>query len=384
MLQQPRFYHCQLRQQPKEPFRQFHHHPLPFYLTMGGALPRLTLAYETWGTLNEAKDNALLLFTGLSASAHAASHQAEDTPGWWEAMVGPNRALDTNRYFVLCVNHLGSCFGSTGPAECNPDAGIPYGLGFPPLAIRDLAIAVDLVAEALGVRQFSLVVGTSLGGMCALEYAACFPKKTRGLVSISATGRSGPQSIAFRHVQRQLILNDPKFRQGQYYGMDDPPLDSMVLARQIGNISYRSREEWEQRFGRRRTKAGFHLEADFEVETYLQHMGEKLGQFFDPNSFLFLSRAMDLFSLGQGFSSYREGVERLEGKALIIGVTRDMLFPLKEQEELHHELLLAGVASRFAVLDSPAGHDAFLVEFPFFEKELRHFLEELDLKRGWP
>ena len=345
----------------------------PFPLLLGNHLDGFQLAYETWGTLNADRSNAILLFSGLSASSHACSHHRFDQPGWWEAMIGPGAALDTSSFFVICANHLGSCFGSTGPASNNAKTQKEFGPDFPPIMIRDMAGAVHELVQSLGIERLHGVIGTSLGGMLALEYAACFPEEVKNMVMISATGRTGPQSIAFRYVQRLVILNDPRFNQGWYYDQDEKPSMSMVIARQIGNITYRSRDEWNQRFGRRRTGVGFNFGVDFQVESYLNHMGHKLGDFFDANSFLFLSKAMDLYSLGWGFSSYREGVERIKCRSLIIGVTTDMLFPLDEQQALYDQLMGAGVDVGLEVLDSPAGHDAFLVDFTFFSEKLSQF-----------
>ena len=344
-----------------------------FELLLGGRLPGFQLAYETWGALNEKKDNAILLFSGLSASSHARSHHRFDLPGWWEAMIGQGEALDTNKFFVICANHLGSCFGSTGAASLNPETGKQFGPEFPPLMIRDMARAAHEMVASLGIQKLHGVIGTSLGGMLSSEYAACFPDEVANLVTISATGRTGPQSIAFRYVQRLVILNDPRFNQGWYYDQVEKPSSSMVIARQIGNITYRSREEWNQRFGRRRTGRGYNFGVDFHVESYLDHMGHKLGDFFDANSFLFLSKAMDLFSLGWGFSSYHQGVERIKSRSLVIGVTSDILFPLDEQESLYRILASAGVDARLEVLDSSAGHDAFLVDVTFFHEKVKKF-----------
>lgn len=347
--------------------------PLP--LTMGGSLPRLELAFETWGHLNERADNALLLFPGLSASSHAASNPEDGRPGWWESMIGPGLALDTRRFFVVCANHLGGCFGSTGPASPNPISGRPFGPDFPFLQLRDLAAAMRLLVKYLAIARVHAVVGSSMGGMLALEYAACFPKEVGQVISISASGRPGPQSIAYRFVQRQVIMNDPRWCKGRYYENAEWPSSSMAIARQIGNISYRSREEWDARFGRARSGGGTSFGPDFQVEAYLHHMGLKLADQFDPNSFLLLSKAMDLFSLGYGFATYEEGVARIRSRCLVIGVRSDLLFPSQDQENLHHCLARTGADSRLVLLDTPSGHDAFLVDVELFTPVVKSFLE---------
>lgn len=347
----------------------------PFSLTLGGVLPEFQLAYETWGTLNADRSNAVILFTGLSASSHAKSHSRDDVPGWWEAMIGPEQAIDTERFFVLCINHLGGCFGSTGPSSLIPGTDQRYGPDFPPLLIQDLVDASVLVLDHLGIQRVYASVGTSMGGMLAMELAARHADRVARLISISASGRPGPQSIAFRYLQRRVILADPFFAAGRYYDRPDQPTESLAVAREIGNITYRSREEFNERFGRSRTSSGYNFGPDFQVESYLNHMGRKLSTHFDANSFLFLTKAMDLYSLGYEFSSYEEGVLRIKAKSLMVGVSTDMLFPPDEQEAVVRILQKVGRDVAFQLLESKAGHDAFLVEVDWFRPVVRDFLE---------
>lgn len=341
-------------------------------MQMGGILPECEIAYETWGELNEQKSNAILLFTGLSASAHAKSHNRSDVPGWWEAIINRDEGIDINTQFVVCFNHLGGCFGSTGPSSINPKTRKPYGPDFPPILIGDMVEASHLVVEKLGISKVACVLGASMGGMLAMEYAARFNQEVIRLVVISASGRPGPQSIAFRYVQRQIILNDATYGDGWYYEREWP-IAAMAVARQVGNITYRSRQEFNDRFGRSRT-GSYRMTPDFEVESYLHHMGWKLGINYDANSFLFLSKAMDLFSLGYEFPTYETGVERILARTLIIGVSTDMLFPIEEQREIFRILKRAGRDVSFQELDSATGHDAFLVETDFFKEKLSRFL----------
>ncbi|MCB1042917.1 MAG: homoserine O-acetyltransferase [Acidobacteria bacterium] len=348
--------------------------PNPLPLVMGDQLSEFTLAYETWGELNKDRSNAVLLFTGLSASSHARSHPGNTAPGWWEGMIGSGSGLDTDRWFVICVNHLGGCFGSTGPSSLRPNSNRRYGPDFPPLTIRDLAHAANRMIRSLGIDRLHGVLGASQGGMLSLEYAACFPDQVDRLISISATGRTGPQSIAYRYVQRQVILNDPAYQGGWYYDTDQKPVGSMAVARQIGNITYRSRQEWEDRFGRGRTGSGYSYGPDFQVESYLHHMGHKLAHQFDANSFLLLTKAMDLFSLGYGFNSYREGVARIKSPSLIMGVGTDMLFPVDEQEAVYLALKNEGNDTQFRQLNANSGHDSFLVEVEYFGTAIQDFL----------
>lgn len=344
-----------------------------FPLTLGGSLPSIRLAYETWGNLNPARDNAILVFPGLSASQHAKSHGRDDVPGWWEAMIGAGQALDTQRFFIICVNHLGGCFGSTGPSSINPETGQRFGPTFPPVLLQDLVKASQKMVKNLGIDCLFGVIGASMGGMLALEYAAQFPEEVKRTAMISASGRPGPQSIAYRYVQRQVILSDPAYAEGWYYDREAKPTSSMVVARQIGNITYRSKEEFNRRFARTRTLNGYNFGPDFQVESYLQHMGEKLANLFDANSFLFLTKAMDLYSLGYGFPAYEQGVARIVSKTMIIGVSTDMLFPPDEQQSVYQILKKLGRDARFDLLESTAGHDAFLVDVDYFQSRIANF-----------
>ncbi len=354
-------------------YTQYFHSDQPFHMSMGGVLPEYRIAYETWGELDADKSNAVLLFTGLSASAHAHSHNREDVPGWWEAIIG--EGIDTKRFFVMCFNHLGGCFGSTGPSSINPATGKAYGPDFPLVLIRDIVAAFHAVVQSHGITRAYCALGASMGGMLAMEYAASFPDQVARMAMISASGRPGPQSIAYRYVQRQVILNDKTYGDGHYYQRQEQPISAMAVARQIGNITYRSRREFNERFGRSRAPDGNAFGPDFQVESYLHHMGWKLGSNYDANSFLFLSKAMDLFSLGYGFPTYEHGVERIRARSMIIGVSTDMLFPIEEQEAVYRTLMNVGREVQFHILDSSAGHDAFLVDVDYFNEKLAHFLD---------
>lgn len=357
-------------------YRQVFKWEKAFPLTLGGELPEIEVAYESWGALNEDKSNVILLFTGLSASAHAKSHGKDDQPGWWEAMIGSGQALDTDRFYIMCFNHLGGCFGSTGPSSTNPKTGRPYGPEFPPLVLQDMVDAVRLVVDSLGIEQIYCSIGASMGGMLAMEFAARFGSFVKRMIMISASGRPEPMSIAYRFVQRQVVLSDPHFAGGWYYDKPDKPTASMAVAREIGNITYRSRQEFNERFGRSRTGRGYNLGPDFQVESYLHHMGNKLAANFDPNSFILLTKAMDLYSLGYEFSTYEKGVDRIKARSLIIGVNTDMLFAWEEQENVYKCLKKLGKDVQFELLDSNSGHDAFLVEVDYFKRELSAFLRD--------
>ena len=348
----------------------------PFHM-MHGSLPAVTLAYETWGELAPGRDNGVLLFTGLSPSAHAASSPRDPSTGWWEDMVGPDKPIDTDRYFVVCVNSLGSCFGSTGPASANPETGVPYRLDFPILCLEDIAHAGHAVIDALGIERLHAVVGASMGGMTALAYAMLYPTAAEGLLSISSACRSLPFSIAIRSLQREMIRSDPAWRGGQY-PLEAPPAQGMRLARKLGMISYRSAAEWAVRFGRERATddLGNHepFGIDFEVESYLAAHAEKFVGAFDANCYLYLSRAMDLFDASDHGGSLAAGLGRVRAeRALVIGVETDFLFPLHQQRELAEGLRPSVPDVAFRALPSIQGHDAFLVDMDRFRPAIARF-----------
>ncbi len=360
--------------------RKILHLDAEFRMHRGGSLPRLDLAYETWGSLNAERDNAVLLFTGLSPSAHAASSPEDPSPGWWEEMVGLGRAIDTRRYFVICVNSLGSCFGSTGPASIDPRTGDPYRLNFPVLSVEDIATSAYEVVKALGVLRLHSVVGASMGGMTALAFCTLYPKAAQGLVTISSASRAEPFAIAMRSLQREIIRSDPKWDGGNY-DPEDPPLRGMRLARKLGMISYRSAEEWALRFGRERTAEehdpGDLFGIDFEVESYLEAHARKFTGRFDPNCYLYLSRAMDLFDVGEhsGCVATELGRSTVE-RALVVGAESDFLFPIHQQEELAECLEHPGRQVEFVSLPSIQGHDSFLVDMDRFRPVIAGFYDE--------
>jgi homoserine O-acetyltransferase/O-succinyltransferase len=348
-----------------------------FAMHRGGRLSTPTIAYETWGELNAARDNAVVIFTGLSPSAHAASSAEDPSPGWWEEIIGPGRPIDTRRYFVICVNSLGSCFGSTGPASVDPATGEIYKLSFPVLSLEDVARGGREVLHALGVERLHAIVGPSMGGMTALAFEVLFPGLSRGLVLISSGARSLPFAIALRSLQREMIRKDPAWKAGNY-PRDTVPLTGMRMARKLGMITYRSAEEWRQRFGRERATSE-HTHGDpfgilFEVEAYLEHHANKFIGQFDPNCYLYLSRASDLFDVAEHGGSVQEGLAKVEAeRVLVIGVTTDFLFPPYQQRELAELLERPGRKVSYAPLDCLKGHDSFLVEMDSFRPVIARF-----------
>jgi homoserine O-acetyltransferase/O-succinyltransferase len=358
--------------------------PDPFHFWRGGELRNGQVAYETWGTLNPARDNAILLFTGLSPSAHAASSAQDPSPGWWEKMVGPGKAIDTQRYFVICVNSLGSCFGSSGPASIDPSTGLAYRLDFPDLSVEDIARGGFEVIRALEIEKLSAVVGASLGGMVVLAFATQFAGVARRVISISGSPAASPFAIALRSLQRDAILTDSDWQDGQYSG-DVRPVTGMRLARKLGTITYRSAAEWKHRFGRRPASdrrfqslspGRAHFPAEFAVQDYLNAQADKFVSVFDPNCYLYLSRAMDRFDLSAHGGTPTEALKRAAvERALVIGVESDILFTINEQNAIADAFEAAGTATEFVPLASLEGHDAFLVDIEPFADAIGRFLQ---------
>ncbi|MEO5625117.1 MAG: homoserine O-acetyltransferase [Dokdonella sp.] len=351
----------------------------PFRMKRGGELVGARLAYETWGTLGASRDNAILILTGLSPSAHAASNAQDPSPGWWEEMIGPGKPIDTDRWFVICVNTLGSCKGSTGPADPNPATGEPYRLDFPALTLEDAANASYELVRGIGIEKLACVLGNSMGGMTALAYLVQHPGSAQTHISISTAPQAQPFAIAIRSLQREAIRLDPNWKMGHY---DDEhyPEAGMSIARKLGVITYRSAMEWVGRFARIRLDSEQREEepfaVEFQVESYLAGHARRFVRSFDPNSYLYLSRASDWFDLAEhGTGSADTALRRIDvDSALVIGVETDILFPLPQQEQIAEGLRAAGAKVDFAALDSPQGHDAFLVDIPRFGAAIARFL----------
>lgn len=351
-----------------------------FPMHRGGHLVAPTLAYETWGELNGGKDNAILIFSGLSPSAHASSSGDDPSAGWWEDMIGSGLPLDTDRFFVIAVNSLGSCFGSTGPASIDPDTGKPYRLEFPTLTLEDVGEAAHGVVQHLGIDKLHAVVGCSMGGMSGLAYCVNHPEAVSSFVSISSATRALPFSIAVRSLQREMIRSDPKWKNGNF-SPKNPPLTGQRLARKLGMITYRSAAEWEQRFGRERTTEAVAgdgpFKVEFSVESYLENHGNKFSGAFDANCYLYLSRASDLFDLAEHGGSLAAGFRRLKlDRALVIGVTTDILFPLHQQRELADGIRSVCTDTTLVELDCIRGHDSFLVDMDAFRPVICDFFDD--------
>lgn len=361
---------------------RFHALSSPFPMKRGGSLIGAHVAYETWGTLAADASNAILIVTGLSPDAHAASNAGNPANGWWEPMLGPGKPIDTDRWFVICVNSLGSCKGSTGPASLDPATGKTYRLSFPELSIEDVANAAAEVVRALGITQLACLIGNSMGGMTALAVLLQHPCIARTHINISGSARALPFSIAIRSLQREAIRLDPAWNNGDYDEMLYPE-SGMRMARKLGVITYRSALEWDGRFGRVRLDSDqtdedpFGLE--FQVESYLEGHARRFVRHFDPNCYLYLGRSMDWFDLAE----YADG-DVLAGlakirveRALAIGANTDILFPVEQQQQIADGLRAGGADTQFIGMDSPQGHDAFLVDYDRFGPAVAQFLQTL-------
>lgn len=352
----------------------------PFVFESGGSIPMATLAYETWGELNEDRSNAVLILTGLSPNAHAASSEDDPTKGWWEPMVGPGKPIDTNRHFVICVNSLGSCQGSTGPGCINPETGKSYRLSFPDLVIPDIAKGAAMVLEYLQITQLRALVGPSMGGMSCLALLRMNPNIARHALLISTAARAEPFAIAIRSLQREIIVRDPNWQDGAYTS-ESWPETGLRLARKLGMISYRSEPEWRDRFGREQQVHfderlfGMH----FSVESYLEAAARKFIHNYDPCCYLFLSQAIDWFDLSDGYADMEDAFSDLKiESAKTIGVSTDFLWPPHQQKEIADCFEKAGVKSELQLIDSIQGHDSFLVDYERFCPAVAEYMDHIE------
>ena len=357
-----------------------------FKLLRGGNLSELDMAYETWGALNKDKSNVIVIFTGLSASSHVASSSIDPTPGWWESVVGKGKAVDTEDHYVICINTLGSCFGSTSPVSINKKTNEPYRLTFPELTVEDMANASSLLLKKLGINEIKVLIGPSLGGMKALAFSILHNSYVKNLILISSATQALPYAIALRSLQREVIRKDPLWNNG-FYSYEKPPLNGVRIARKIGMASYRSASEWTQRFGRKRSEDSklnqntFGIENtsfEFEIESYLEHQAVKFQNIFDANCYLYLSRAMDWFDVAKHGESTLDAISKTKiEKALVLGVGNDVLFPPQQQKEIAELLSLSSTIVEYKELDCLQGHDSFLVDTSRFSKEIIKFIKNL-------
>ncbi|XP_066914807.1 uncharacterized protein [Clytia hemisphaerica] len=360
------------------------HSPEPFATKHGGILPDVNIAYEAWGQLNNEKDNVILLNHGLSASSHAKtnSNNPISANGWWEKFIGPGLSIDTNKFYVICVNHLGSCFGTSGPSTINTTSGKHFGSDFPIVTIEDMVRVQFRLLDIFGIEKVHASVGASLGGKSSLLSPALFPDRINRMVSISAAAASPPSSIAFRYLQRVALMNDPKWNNGHYYdGLF--PTDGTRLARKIATLTYRSGPEWEKRF---KTEKINHPDAvlpryhepEFLIEDYIRHQGETFmaKTKFDPNSLIYLSKAADLFDMSNGFQNLEESFARIKCPSLIMGATSDILYPITKQKEMADLIEKGGNKDVLYYADEGYfGHDTFLLDVEGMGIKMKEFLE---------
>jgi homoserine O-acetyltransferase/O-succinyltransferase len=347
-------------------------------LDCGASLGPVEVAYETYGALNAARSNAILILHALSMDAHAAGiSQEEGKPGWWDNSIGPGKAFDTEKYFVVCSNVLGGCRGTTGPASLDPKTGSPYAMSFPGITIPDMVRLQKMLIDSLGIQKLLAVTGGSMGGMQTLEWAVAYPQSVVAAIPIATTARHSAQQIAFNEVGRQAIMSDPDWNGGDYYGKK-PPARGLAVARMIGHITYMSDESMREKFGRRlqdRESYGFDFSIDFEVESYLRYRGAQFVDRFDANSYLYITKAMDYFDLANGRGSMAEALGQSSARFLVISFTSDWLYPSYQSLEIVNALRSRNQDVAYCELSSNYGHDAFLVDVGEQNPILRGFLD---------
>jgi homoserine O-acetyltransferase/O-succinyltransferase len=351
----------------------------PLVLKSGVKLGPITLAYETYGSLNADKSNAILVFHALTGDAHAAGwHKDAKTPGWWDDMIGPGKAFDTDKYFVICSNVIGGCKGSTGPCSINPSTGKPYGLSFPVITIEDMVAAQKRLIDHLGIKQLLCATGGSMGGLMALKWSVLYPDALKSAILIATNYRHTAQQIALHEVARQAIMADPNWSNGDYYGKE-LPAQGMAVSRMIGHITYMSEKSMEEKFGRKlqgKEKVGYDFTHDFEVESYLKYRGASFVQRFDANSYLYLSKALDYFDLAE-VQDLQKVFKGLKNKFLIITFTSDWLYPSYQSKDMVKALKANDIDVSFIEIETNYGHDSFLVEIDGQSKLVKHFLHNV-------
>jgi len=355
--------------------------PDSMVLESNARLGPITVAYETLGTLNEDKSNVILVLHALSGDSHIAGYYGEEDrkPGWWEIMVGPGKGIDTDKYFVICPNIIGSCMGSTGPSSINPETGEPYGFDFPVVTIGDMVKAQKALLDHLGIEKILAVVGGSIGGMQVLEWAVRYPGIVFSAIPLATTTRHSALAIAFNEVARQAIMADPNWSMGKYYDSDKPNL-GLALARMVGHVTYLSDEAMRNKFGRRLQNKGdfsFNFDADFQVESYLRYQGQKFVDRFDANSFLYITKAADYFDLRRqhGGGSEVEAFAKTEAKFLVISFTSDWLYPTYQSRAMVKSMKKNNLDVSFCEIEAEWGHDAFLLPNERLSTLIKGFLD---------
>jgi homoserine O-acetyltransferase len=363
----------------KTQFFTFAHPPQGMLLECGREFGPITLAYETYGELNSAKDNAILILHALSGDAHAAGFHEPDekNPGWWDIMIGPGKAFDTRKYFVISSNVIGGCKGSTGPSSMDPATGKPYALDFPMVTIEDMVETQRALIDHLGIHQLLCAVGGSMGGMQVLQWVVSYPERIRLAIPIATTSKLSAQSIAFNEVGRHAIESDPNWKEGEYYG-HSVPRQGLAIARMIGHITYLSEKSMHNKFGRKlqdKSEYGYDFRTDFQVESYLHNKGDHFVDRFDANSYLYISKAMDYFDLAQAHGSLEESLASARSKFLVISFSSDWLFPSHQSKEIASACRRVGAEVIYTEIQSDYGHDAFLLESVQLTSLISNFLE---------
>lgn len=359
------------------------HPPNELELAGGQRLGPISVAYETYGELSPEEDNAIFVCHALTGDAHVAGRHAPDSrkPGWWDELVGPGKGLDTNRYFVICANVLGGCQGTTGPCSIDPSTGVQYGCNFPFITVGDIVRVHSELVRHLGIERLLAVVGGSLGGMQVLQWASEFPDQIAAAVVLASGPKLSAQGIAFNMVGRRAITTDPNFFEGDYYGKEQVPRVGLALARMVAHITYLSEASIEKKFGRRlqysdRFTYQLMKEVEFQIESYLHYQGKRFVERFDANSYLYLTRAMDYFDLAESYGSLAKALGRTNARFLVASYTTDWLFPTSQSREIVAALVESGRHVSFVELESPFGHDSFLIEVEPLEELLNPFLSQ--------
>lgn len=366
--------------------RHFEHFPedRPFALDAGTTLRNVSLAYETWGNLNKEKSNAVLLCHAWTGDSHAAgpAEIGHPTPGWWEGAIGPGLAIDTDKWFVVCSNTIGGCQGSTGPASPHPDDGKPYASRFPVITVRDMVRAQARLSDALGIARWHSVIGGSMGGMQVLEWGITYPDRVHTLIPIATCAQATAQQIAWGAIGRRAISLDPNWNNGEYYDAapGDGPWQGLSVARMVSQVTFRSDNVFTDRFGRDladrdATNSGLGLWDRFEVESYLDHHGDRLNRRFDANSYLIIGKAMDLHDVARGRGSLESSMSRISAATLVIGISSDILYPTYQQRQIQSLIAGNGVTCSFIEIDSPHGHDSFLINIDQVGPPIGRFLD---------
>jgi homoserine O-acetyltransferase/O-succinyltransferase len=371
---------------PSSPVERFGHDQ-PLRLDAGVALAPWQIAYQTYGTLNAARSNAVLVCHALTGDQHVANvHPVTGKPGWWETLVGPGLPLDTERFFVICANVVGGCMGTTGPASTNPDTGRPWGIDFPLVTIRDMVRAQAMLLDRLGIESLFCVTGGSMGGMQVLQWAASYPERVFSAMPIATGARHSAQNIAFHEVGRQAVMADPDWRGGRYFEHGMQPRKGLAVARMGGHITYLSESALHRKFGRRfqdRDAPTFTFDADFQIESYLRHQGITFVERFDANSYLYLTRAMDYFDLAEDYGGVLAAAFRgTKTRFCVMSFTSDWLFPTADSRAIVHALNAAAASVGFVEFESDKGHDAFLLDEPGLFTAIRGFLAGAARERG--